>query len=117
MGTPDEEDLEFIANSHAKRFVKSLDKHQKQPLQNSINTDAPLEAIDLLEKMLAFNPSKRMTVEEALRHPYLADLHDSDEEPVSHETIAFEFEDAELSFDEMKRLLLEELEICSNLDN
>ncbi|CAG9314859.1 unnamed protein product [Blepharisma stoltei] len=117
LGTPDEADLEFIANDHARKFVKSLDKHVKQPLQNIINPEAPPEAIDLLEKLLAFNPSQRLTVEEALRHPYLADLHDSDEEPVSQETIAFEFEDAELSFDQMKALLLEELEISSQLDD
>jgi serine/threonine protein kinase len=28
-------------------------------------------AVDLLEKLLTFNPAKRITVEEALTHPYL----------------------------------------------
>lgn len=28
-------------------------------------------AVDLLEKLLTFNPTKRTTVEEALKHPYL----------------------------------------------
>jgi serine/threonine protein kinase len=28
-------------------------------------------AVDLLEKLLTFNPAKRTTVEEALKHPYL----------------------------------------------
>lgn len=31
-------------------------------------------AIDLLEKMLQFDPSKRITLEQALQHPYLKDL-------------------------------------------
>ena len=30
-----------------------------------------LQALDLLEKMLTFNPHKRIVVEEALAHPYL----------------------------------------------
>jgi p38 MAP kinase len=33
-------------------------------------------AIDLLEKMLRFNPEKRITAAEALSHPYFADLYD-----------------------------------------
>jgi serine/threonine protein kinase len=34
----------------------------------------PLE-IDLLKKMLLFDPSKRITAEEALKHPYFSELH------------------------------------------
>jgi mitogen-activated protein kinase 1/3 len=30
-----------------------------------------LQALDLLEKMLTFNPHKRIEVEDALAHPYL----------------------------------------------
>ncbi len=43
--------------------------------------DASAQAIDLLERMLQFNPSKRITVEDALAHPYLAQLHDPALEP------------------------------------
>jgi serine/threonine protein kinase len=32
--------------------------------------------IDLLNRMLQFDPRRRMTVEQALQHPYLADMHD-----------------------------------------
>ena len=38
-------------------------------------------AIDLLAKMLAYDPVKRITALEALRHPYLADLHLSFKQP------------------------------------
>lgn len=41
-------------------------------------TDA---AIDLLTKMLAFDPSQRITVPEALEHPWLASYHDINDEP------------------------------------
>ena len=34
------------------------------------------DAIDLLRRMLAFNPSKRITVDEALKHKYLSDHYD-----------------------------------------
>jgi serine/threonine protein kinase len=37
-------------------------------------------AIDLLKKLLTFDAAKRITVEEALRHPYLSALHCPDDE-------------------------------------
>lgn len=38
------------------------------------------QALDLLRKMLVFNPKNRITVEEALAHPYLKDFHNPSEE-------------------------------------
>jgi len=37
-------------------------------------------AIDLLRKLLTFDFTKRITVEEALQHPYLAELHFPEDE-------------------------------------
>jgi hypothetical protein len=38
---------------------------------------------------MTFNANQRITIEEALRHPYLSALHFPDDEPLS----AFEFEE------------------------
>ena len=38
------------------------------------------EAVNLIESLLQFNPSKRINVEDALAHPYLKEFHDLDEE-------------------------------------
>ena len=86
-------------------------------LREFIAPSASPAAFDLLEKMLEFNPQKRITVEEALRHPYLAEFHDSDDEAVSEETADFQFENQEISFDDLKALLLEEMAICREIDN
>jgi serine/threonine protein kinase len=37
------------------------------------------QALDLVRKMLVFNPKNRITVEEALAHPYLKDFHNAEE--------------------------------------
>lgn len=37
-------------------------------------------ALDLLHRMLTFNPHKRITVEEALAHPYLEQYYDPNDE-------------------------------------
>jgi mitogen-activated protein kinase 15 len=38
------------------------------------------EAIDLIKKLLSFNPKNRLTVEQALEHPYVKDFHSPEEE-------------------------------------
>ena len=43
---------------------------QKQPKIRSMFTDASPEAIDLLERMLALDPTKRILAKEALQHPW-----------------------------------------------
>ena len=38
--------------------------------------------MNLLKCMLVFNPNKRITIEQALKHPYMAALHDINDEPI-----------------------------------
>lgn len=41
-------------------------------------------ALDLLDKMLTFNPHKRIEVEQALAHPYLEQYYDPSDEVRAH---------------------------------
>ena len=53
----------------------------KKPFEKLFpNASAP--AIDLLRKLLTFDASKRITIDEALRHPYLSALHFPDDEVI-----------------------------------
>ena len=49
-------------------------------------------ALDLLSKMLVFDQRARITIQEALAHPYLADLHARSPEPSCTSTFNWEFE-------------------------
>ena len=49
-------------------------------------------AVDLIKKMLTFDPKKRITVDEALKHEYLNKLHVEDDEPASETVSAFDFD-------------------------
>ena len=42
--------------------------------------------------MLAFNPAKRITVDEALKHPYIEAFHDPEDEPEAEDWIDYNFE-------------------------
>lgn len=52
----------------------------RKPNRKLHNSNFALQAIDLLERMLRFDPGQRISVEAALAHPYLASLHDLSDE-------------------------------------
>ena len=65
------------------------------------------ECLDLLDKMLDLNPSRRITVEDALMHPFLETMHDPEDEPSFEGAIDFTFEeDQNLNLEKVKRLIL-----------
>uniref|UniRef100_A0A672GK18 Mitogen-activated protein kinase n=1 Tax=Salarias fasciatus TaxID=181472 RepID=A0A672GK18_SALFA len=65
-------------------------------------------ALDLLGRMLTFNPSKRISVEEALAHPYLEQYYDPTDEPVAEEPFTFSMELDDLPKEKLKELIFEE---------
>lgn len=55
--------------------------------------NASADALDLMQKLLVFNPNKRLTAEEALSHPYVKDFHNIDDEPSAKEPIRISIDD------------------------
>lgn len=78
--------------------------------------DANPLAIDLMKRMLQFNPADRIDVNAALKHPYLAQFHDSATEPVCPEPIFFGFEEESLSGAQVRERLYKEIitHFCPN---
>lgn len=66
------------------------------------------EGLDLLWKMLVFDVEKRITVQEALRHPYLAAYYDDERENAPVEKFqSFDLEDLDES--DLKELMFKEI--------
>ncbi|GJV57097.1 mitogen-activated kinase [Tanacetum coccineum] len=65
-------------------------------------------AIDLIEKMLTFDPRQRITVEDALAHPYLTSLHDISDEPVCMTPFNLDFEHHAPTEEQMKEMIYRE---------
>ena len=61
--------------------------------------------------MLTYDPDERITVQQALEHPYLKQLHYPDDEPTTNPVSAFDFdfEKYSLSKEDFKDLMFDEI--------
>jgi len=107
LGTPNEETLSRIGSPRAQEYVRNLPFMPKKAFP-SLFPQANPDALDLLDKMLAFDPSSRISVEQALEHPYLHIWHDASDEPDCPTTFNFDFEVID-DVGEMRRVILEEV--------
>jgi len=82
LGTP--QNLDFIESSDLRERIISLPHYEKQDFKTLI-PGVSEDALDLLSKMLVFNPDKRWSVEECLSHSYLSELHFPEDEPTAEE--------------------------------
>lgn len=70
LGTPTESDLGFTHNEDAKRYIRQLPNFPRQPLAKLFSHVNPL-AIDLVDKMLTFDPNRRITGKSYLSVSYI----------------------------------------------
>ncbi|GAA5873844.1 hypothetical protein JCM8547_008618 [Rhodosporidiobolus lusitaniae] len=117
-GTPTLDEFQRITSRRSRDYLRALPFQKKRSFAD-LYPNASAEAVDFLTKTLTFDPLKRMTVEQALQHPYCAQYHDSDAPPSSpptDEPIAPPLEPEFFSFDlerpsreELKKLMYEEV--------
>lgn len=107
LGTPNEETLSRIGSPRAQEYVRNLQFMPKVPFQKLFSNANP-DALDLLDKMLAFDPSSRISVEQALEHNYLHIWHDASDEPDCPTTFDFHFEVVE-DVPKMREMILAEV--------
>lgn len=73
---------EFFALYGYRESTLSFSLRPKGELEK-IAPSASQPALDLLERLLAFNPGKRITVEDALEHPYVHAHHSPSNEVIA----------------------------------
>ncbi|TYJ26951.1 hypothetical protein E1A91_A07G155300v1 [Gossypium mustelinum] len=107
IGSPDDSSRGFLRSDNSRRYVRQLPQYPRQNFSVRFPNMSP-GAVDLLEKMLIFDPHRRITVDEALCHPYLAPLHDINEEPVCPRPFSFDFEQPSFTEENIKELIYRE---------
>ncbi|KAG5438366.1 hypothetical protein PCANB_002854 [Pneumocystis canis] len=116
LGTPTMDDYYGIKSRRAREYIRSLPFRKRVSFSTIFPKANPL-ALDLLEKLLVFNPAKRLTVEEALQHRYLEPYHDPDDEPtappISPSFFDFDRIKDKLTKNDLKVLIYKEI-MCRN---
>ncbi|KZT06826.1 mitogen activated protein kinase [Laetiporus sulphureus 93-53] len=110
IGTPTLEEFYSITSRRSRDYIRALPIKKRKSFSALFPKASP-EALDFLRKTLTFDPKKRLTVDQALEHPYLTAYHDPDDEPAvsSLDADYFECDYLDLSKQELKELLYEEV--------
>ncbi|XP_010540021.1 PREDICTED: mitogen-activated protein kinase 15-like isoform X2 [Tarenaya hassleriana] len=110
LGTPSPEAIAKIRNEKARRYISNMRKKQPVPFSRKFPKADPM-ALDLLSRLLAFDPKDRPTAAEALTDPYFSGLASVDREPSTQpiSKLEFEFERKKLTKDDIRELIYREI--------
>ena len=111
LGTPGADDVAFVTDPKALQYLKTFPESKKVEIK-SLYKGSNEEAIDFISKLVVFNPKKRMTVDQALNHPYLNKVRDKKKEKLAESAIDLDFEkEGELSEERLRELFTTEIQL------
>lgn len=109
IGTPNEEEKSFVTDAKALEYLKTFTVRPRVDFAE-LYPAAGKHAIDLINKMLLFNPYFRITVDEVLAHPFFKSIREPSKETVANKPIELAFEkEGELNADRLRNLFIEEI--------
>lgn len=111
IGTPTEQDMDFVTDDKAIEYLKSFAPKKKVDFKDMFPA-ATSDCIDFLNRCLVFSPKSRLTVDEALNHPIFKTTRDKKNERTSDTHITLDFEkEKELDVPRLRQLFLEEIKL------
>lgn len=83
-GLPTEFELAKLESPLTLGMFKSMYvKEHNRDIKQILNNTEDLNLIDLVKKLLTFDPSRRLTIQETLKHPYFRLYHNPAKEPTN----------------------------------
>lgn len=79
LGSPSDADLEWLDDEEMRSYVQSLEAHERQVLAELLPPTAD-DTIALLEQLLEFSPTARVSARDALNHAALSYVRDASKE-------------------------------------
>jgi mitogen-activated protein kinase 1/3 len=72
IGSPSGEEIDKIKDESATSYLRNLEKREGKRVNklDELFTAAPKSAVALMKSMLAFDPDKRVTIGQAIKHPF-----------------------------------------------
>ena len=119
IGTPTMAEIEnMTTKGYLHTYLSCTEPKQKKNLRHLFPC-ANDAVLDLLDKMLQFDPKKRISVQEALEHNFLKRFREMDSEgPTEHVThhprVVFDFDEATLTRDKIRALFRREAQFYSD---
>ncbi|KAG7457448.1 hypothetical protein MATL_G00227180 [Megalops atlanticus] len=78
---PSPEDVNSIRSEYGASVIQRMLLRPQVSLEDVLPPSVPADALDLLRRLLVFNPDKRLSAEQALQHPYVSRFHSPAREP------------------------------------
>uniref|UniRef100_A0A8C6NZ31 Mitogen-activated protein kinase 15 n=1 Tax=Nothobranchius furzeri TaxID=105023 RepID=A0A8C6NZ31_NOTFU len=105
---PSPEDVIAIRSEYGSSVIQRMLLKPQVPLEDLLQPSVPPDAIDLLKRLLVFNPDKRLTADQALQHPYVARFHNPAKEPaLNYDVVLPVDDDVQLSVGQYRNKLYE----------
>ncbi|KAL4629757.1 mitogen-activated protein kinase 15 isoform X1 [Arapaima gigas] len=105
---PTPEDVCSIKSEYGASVIQRMMLRPQVSLESMLPSSVPPDALDLLKRLLVFNPEKRLTAEEALQHPYVSKFHNPAKEPsLDYDVILPVDDDVQLSVTQYRNKLYE----------
>jgi len=91
-GFPNKEDLASVKSRFTESMLENVNVKERKSFQSLYPSASP-EGLDLLSKLLQFNPAKRISSTDALKHPFLKQFWNPEEEMTMKSPIKISIDD------------------------